>query len=287
MISQIGTPTIFSTEIEGAPEIQAEVAINWAEVIEEHKARKTLNGHASWAKDLPEDYAVTENGVRDLNAWARDTIELLRATKPDRLYGSGIHAVIDGYRSVPSPKTLNRAVFNETMNAQAELLRFNLDLNMHSQGKISEQELENSKHSFTNTIAALLETTNIILSTQEQESKEILQSGEVITNSEFRSNDQVILDWAQYSTRILSRNTAEQLCDGAMKTIFTSYTDIPSLATSMSAEVVRAKMEAQARLLQFNLDLKSHLNGRIGEKEYEYSKQSAICALASVIACVS
>jgi hypothetical protein len=102
-------------------------------------------------------------------------MELLRATKPAMLYGSGIHAVIDGYRSVPSPKMLNKAIFNETMNAQAELLRFNLDLNMHSQGKISEQELENSKQSFVNAISALGKTTCILLSKQGAESEDASQ----------------------------------------------------------------------------------------------------------------
>jgi hypothetical protein len=109
----------------------------------------------------------------------------------------------------------------------------------------------------------------------------------VIPDHESQPCNRGILPWAKYSTRILNSNTAKQLHRGSMKTIFAAYAGVPALSTFMNAEVVRAKIEAQAKLLQFNLDLKRHLNCEIGEKEYEHSKQSAIGALASLITYIS
>jgi hypothetical protein len=89
--------------------------------------------------------------------------------------------------------------------------------------------------------------------------------------------------WATNTQVMLGTGTAEELFRSSMRTIFEEYLGVPILSRFTGADMQARAMEAQARLLRFNRNLRLYLDGEISEEVYDRSKQALLESLEGVL----
>jgi hypothetical protein len=102
-----------------------------------------------------------QTSLKEVRSWAQHATGILNTTTPEELHRDTFRTIIEEYISVPLlSRFLGGQVVKKTMEAQARLLHFTLDLKRFLNREINDEEYEYSRHAFVTALSAVIDSTS-------------------------------------------------------------------------------------------------------------------------------